>query len=787
MKTFVNHISKKMLLSGSLATVCLLLFSACNDDPGNMHFDYENGAIQLSESTVTLNSGGTLQIVEVTSKLTESGFEIEKAEAGAEWLTATLEGNIISITGEPNLTGEVRSTLVTVKAGTWTTELTVEQEKVGSAKDILVPITDGRATSENNTASEPRGIDKAYDGDYSSYHNSLFGVFSAWPFEYEFDLETPNKLDYFIYHARGSAGTNVWGMWGEFDCYVKYKGVSDFVKIGEYDHGKNYGAATYEFDEPLVDVETVKFLINNAENDRVSCAEMEFYTYSDAKFDWTTIFTDASCSELKSGVTREDIENITDGFYKTLACQLFDGTYPSDYRVQTYRPYQNPTVMKNHNRNSYPYSLKDNPTGIWAEEGEEIMVLVGDTKGQSLSILIEEMRYPVNVDRDRFEIYSTNYLLSEGVNYITPDHRGLMYVQNFTDQAVPLKLETSADKALAESMSVRIHIVDGTVQGYWSSERGDSQQDFLKMLSEATYTEFDAYGEFSHLLWNVESWMTYQTDIVTLMERLDWVVKTEWEFMGLYKYDHLFANRAHVQCGYGYGAAYATHNRTNYNMNFYENLFTGQVFETRMWVLGHEIGHANQFDGIKWTGIGEVSNNIYCLDLQRKFGYTPAQMELGSKGYYAGAKTNIRDAGQPHYMEGKDGDVFYWKLVPFWQLELYIAEALGYTDFYKDLYEDYRRNYISGTSAPQQQVDFAKNVCDIAKLDLTDFFVKWGFLIPCTDSGLTVSQKMVDDAIAYIAGKNYHKPTMDVSDIEDSTWEDYMGAVEAGWSIPVYN
>ncbi len=39
------------------------------------------------------------------------------------------------------------------------------------------------------------------------------------------------------------------------------------------------------------------------------------------------IFTDGTCSELKPGIGLSDIDKITDGFYKTLATGLFDGTY----------------------------------------------------------------------------------------------------------------------------------------------------------------------------------------------------------------------------------------------------------------------------------------------------------------------------------------------------------------------------------------------------------------------------------------------------------------------------
>lgn len=70
--------------------------------------------------------------------------------------------------------------------------------------------------------------------------------------------------------------------------------------------------------------------------------------------------------------------------YKKLATALLNGSYNPEYRVAEYRPYQNPNVMAEVNKTS-TYSLRDNPTGIYVEQGEELTVLVGDTKGQNLS------------------------------------------------------------------------------------------------------------------------------------------------------------------------------------------------------------------------------------------------------------------------------------------------------------------------------------------------------------------------------------------------------------------
>lgn len=49
------------------------------------------------------------------------------------------------------------------------------------------------------------------------------------------------------------------------------------------------------------------------------------------------------------------------------------------------------------------------------------------------------------------------------------------------------------------------------------------------------------------------------------------------------------------------------------------------------------------------------------------------------------------------------------------------------TDFYKDVYEYIRVNKDLPTDG-ERQIEFAYNCSKAVGLDLTDFFVKWGFL-----------------------------------------------------------
>ena len=80
----------------------------------------------------------------------------------------------------------------------------------------------------------------------------------------------------------------------------------------------------------------------------------------------------------------------------------------------------------------------------------------------------------------------------------------------------------------------------------------------------------------------------------------------------------------------------------------------------------------------------------------------------------------------------------------------------------------------TGNNSVRNQFEFVKLRCDVGQLDLTDFFEKWGFFwvgqITVSDYGRSqyaITQQMVDETKSYIASKQYEKPTVDVTTVED--------------------
>jgi len=187
------------------------------------------------------------------------------------------------------------------------------------------------------------------------------------------------------------------------------------------------------------------------------------------------------------------------------------------------------------------------------------------------------------------------------------------------------------------------------------------------------------------------------------------------------------------------------------------------------WGFSHEVGHVLQMrPQITWGGLTEVSCNIFSM-------YTVTAMgnrsRLSAQKNYASARKSIIDAEKSYLAVGNVFD----RLVPFWQLHLYFSKN-GRPDFYADVMEEMRNRPHAGhgDDSINNQFEFVKICCDVAELDLTDFFEEWGFFwvgeLTVNDYRtyqFKITQQMVDDTKAYIAKKGYKKPAEDITLVED--------------------
>jgi hypothetical protein len=635
--------------------------------------------------------------------------------------------------------------------------------------DTYIQPKGGWASNFQNNASEGP-IALSYDRDmttlyHSSWNNTVFPV----TLDYYF-ADTVEQIDYLVYYPR-SSGNN--GNFKTVEVWYAANG-QPLTKYGDFDFQGEGVPRTVTFEPALVRPDTIRFVVKSGAGDNstgfASCAEMEFYRENSNKFDYSAIFTDETCSALKPGITLDDINAINTGFYKKLASDIYHGFYDPEFRVQEYRAWQHPNKQAAINKTAQ-YSLRDNPTGIYVSQGEDLVVFVGDTHEQGISLLTQDL------PTGGFD--SRSYPLKRGLNKIRIAAKGLIYIQYYDDSG-------------ADAPRIKINFVTGAVNGYFDSQKHQAS-DWSRLINNAVATDFDVLGEFAHLTFPVANFKKL-TDGKAYIDNWDQLVVYEHEFMGLYKYPELkFKNRMYCHADHNPQAAYmyATSYRTGYSPGTWNEL-TSQNWHhgSVVWGPAHEIGHVNQIrPGMKWLGMTEVSNNIYSLHVQTSFGNTS---RLVTDGVYSSAFNKYEGKNIAHqnfgYVGKNDDGKDEWKsdlfeqLVPFWQLKLYLHDVLGKTDFYPDLLHYYMVNPDPTEPATdgRYQLYFVRIACEIAQLDLTEFFGKWGFLTPInktiTDYGtgeFVITQQQIDDLKAEITAKNYPKPPRDFSRITDSNKDTY--------------
>ena len=574
-----------------------------------------------------------------------------------------------------------------------------------------------------------QGIDKAMDNNMSTFYHSAYGSVgtTTFPVTLKFAFPEGSNVDYLVYYPRTN-GSN--GNIGKVAVHYKLK-TGEEVKHGNFDFAEGSDASSVAFDKTLENVEYIKFVVNSGSGGFVSCAEMQFYQKNPKSFDYKTIFTDASCSTIKEGVTAQDINKIGVEFYKKLAEDIFYGDYDKEFRIQKYEAYVNPEATAAANKFSFCYGKRDNPTGIYATKGETIIAFVQESQsGIYPSLFIQQPGYAVR---------GTSFILQPGLNKITAPYDGLMYVLYYT--------------TTGEEEPLTVNIVTGTVNGYFELGK-HTNANWQDLLDKATFQHFDLIGEYSTL--------TFETDVFRkstgskveeLIKAYDNLVYLELDFLGLFKYERPIPTRMYFVVmipDYSTNFMHATNYYTGYSQGTQSSILNYDTFTNKnfhsgwaggvAWGPAHEVGHVNQLrPGLKWHGMTEVTNNIMSQYVTRTWGL-PSRLNdevLDTYGdRYKKAIETIVKAKAPH--NAVDGDVFC-KLVPFWQLKLYMDDVLNYGGVYKDIYEKLRNtpNLSAGKNGNsidgQYQLDFTKVVCEVTGYDFTEFFEDWGFYTPISE------------------------------------------------------
>lgn len=659
-----------------------------------------------------------------------------------------------------------------------TVSLTVTQEKMGDnyestglegiKDDIQVEVLRAEA---NKQQSANEGILKTIDGDMSTIYHSPYNnnkVTPETPVILTYYFSEGSDMDYMVYYPRLD-GRNGW--FREVEIRVRSNAnrnrADEWTTVIQKDFGGSSSATRVDFPVSQIGVSAVQVIVKSGVEDLASCAEMVFYKKNPDQFDHSILFTDASCSELKPGVTEEEILRCDYSFFKNLAYYMFYDKYSKEFRIDEFKAYPHPDIQARAYKTSQ-YGLLDNTTGIYVTQGQELVVLVKDTYNETISIRVQNLDKPGG---DGFG--GDTYPLTTGVNKFKIKNKGLVYVMYHTNT-----LEELADKR-----PVKIHFASGRVNGYFDSSKHDASR-WRTLLNGAVCGYFDVLGKYAHLTFPVKRLLSATGDRgKELIDLYDELVEKEQIFMGLKKYEGMFLNRMYLNVMY-HNYMYASSYHTAYHDDTMEELCNPDRLKTTgCWGPAHEIGHCNQTrPGLRWHGTAEVSNNIMSLYIQTTVWGNESRLQ--SEGQYTKAWDGLIAKRRSHAEETD----FFIKLVPFWQLQLYWGNVKGRTPnenngwdgFYPQIYHHIRQNKDLPTTG-EQQLEFVYTCCLVAKADLTDFFRKWGFLTPVDitiddygDQKIVVTAGQVAQTIARIKLLGFEKEKANFEYITDNNLDYFI-------------
>ncbi len=739
--------------------------------------ELKSGDIAISTDAVSFSSLAESISLGIDSKLSTDQIDIAiHIEAKDQyWCKASIEKDQLIIKVEANNTKDKRYTEVKLSHGSLEESIKVSQDGSQFIEDRLLPVKSVSATNFESVKGN-HSPKKMIDGDHLSFFLSKDEAITEWPFNLNFFFEGDEDIDYIKYVSRTDDGDGA-GAFGKFELWYATEQTEELIKFGEFDFKMKNDTTSYiDLKGRVKKAKHIQFRILSGLNDRVSCGQMMFYVKAETADDYVHIFADKTCSELRPEITKDSIELMSNLVFKDLALALLEGTYDKTYRVQNYRPYQHPDIMAEQNK-IRPYSLRDNPTGIYVKDlDQKLVVFVGDSEAQELSLNIRN--YKTNEER-------TFYLLT-GENIITPTIEGLVYIYNHTDRVYPLN-PTKKDSVELAKLCPKIHILTGEVNGFFDI-KSDNQESWNKLLEEqATYSEIDVLGNHSHVVWCVDQYKENETDIVKMTNYIDRIVNDQKEFMGLYHHNREVNNRLFLHADHKAGAAYAANYRTAYNPKGYGNVFTTEEgLLSRMWVLGHEVGHINQLTpGLKWAGTTEVTNNLLAMYNQQQILGEANRLDNKKDGYEVAFKEIIK--GKKPWVLPDNYSIHIPKVAPFWQLKLYFVDVLKQEHFFHDLYEHYRETpdlnekVLGDDYHGMLQLDFVRVVCNLGKVNLLEFFEEWGFLRPIdgeiNDYGLKtlrITQKQIDDLKKEIEACHYPLPTCKVQELTDKNYKSFI-------------
>ena len=408
-------------------------------------------------------------------------------------------------------------------------------------------------------------------------------------------------------------------------------------------------------------------------------------------------------------------------------------TREQEFRVYDYKPYSNPEVWADR-LFTRPYNRINNPTGISTSDSKSFIYVFVENIPEGTTIDLAEMAST--------KFWGNDTRLKAGLNIVPCANKdGSLYIRYVCETAID-------GKKLADYPTVKIHIEGGYVNGFWSKERGHTNEDWVYMRDNMfkNPTAVQAAGDLTVL-----NFRTYEflkecpNNIEGVMRLWDFWNSRQNHYMALDKYD-AWRNNKQLAMSDDNGFMDASSYRTHYNNNTLSTIVNYDLLIAdagSSWGPNHEIGHTNQY-AFQIVGTSEVSNNAL------------TNFAIFDQGTHVSRGNNMENQildfenKIPYVVRGESmyGSKLFSMTRMYFQLFLYFHAAGKDTTFYPRLFEKLRYDRLPGwatgswdeldengfyknsVNAAKDQLKFAEACCEIAQMDLSEFFEAWGFFIP---------------------------------------------------------
>ena len=666
--------------------------------------------------------------ISITTNLNVDNWE---AKVTDKWLRATQFKNSLKISVDANIGSNRRTANVKVSSATKHYTITVTQYSASDIvieEDIQVKPYAGKASEEETDPD--RSIEHSFDDKFIAdggvpYH-SKWGQSADFPVILEYYFEGNTDIDYFIYHTNSGNGT-----FGKFNVYTQTKENTEYVHQGSYDFNMRNSPSIASLKTP-VKATKVKFEVHSGKNGYVSCDEMQFFKKNKKNTleeQLLTVFTDITCSEIKPDVTQEQIEALPEFFIQT-ASALKDDSYnkwEKEFRIREYCPYSSADEWAD-KLMTRKYGDLDNPTGIYVNEGDEVVVLVGNTHGQSISI--QNIGEETSKGYAQTSVNGDIYPLKEGVNKLTAKQTGMLFVM----------YNTNIQNPDAQPIKIHIPLGGGKVCGFFSLKEHQTNEKYKELIDKADYKYFCVIGNAIILYFHhkqLKAAVPY--DILSSIELWDNMSQWQQELMGIEDVhpkqmnNHIFA----ISPEGGY--MWASEGRIGFVYTVLGDILRKSYLmaSRNSWGPAHEIGHVHQ-GAINWASTTESSNNLFSNYTIYKFGQNCSRgTELAVPEYAANVKKATLvfrrcvenkawcDFGTDY--QGEDPEMHARMN---WQLWNYYHRCGYNPQFFPTLFKLMRENRVSTQDPGENQMMYARMACRAANENLTDFFERWGFFVP---------------------------------------------------------